>query len=415
MIFKYVSCIFAKILFLHLLIYDLNKNLEIMGSKRIFILCIMISLLIPSAFLKSLDQTVVPKIHKIVIDAGHGGNDPGATGLNSKEKDIVLAIALKLGKMIEQTYSDVKIVYTRKNDEFVELYKRAQIANQNQAELFISLHCNASKNKEAYGSETWVMGLHKSEANLAVAKKENASILLEDDYLSQYDGFDPNSPEATAIFSLYQNAYLDQSLKFATSVQKQFKNFLGRYDRGVKQAGFLVLYRTTMPGVLIETGFVSNPEEEKYLISEKGQNSIATAIYNAFKEYWENIKPVTTQVSSINEAPPITEVISEVTTENNTDTATNNKDEVIIFKVQIASSSTKKPLDSPEFKGLKNIGVYFHQGAYKYTTGAVNTLEEALIIQKEAINKGFKDAFVVAFKNNVRIPPSEAIKFLKKD
>jgi len=398
-----------------------------MGAKRIFLIFVMISLMMTTASLQTVQQNA-PKKHKIVIDPGHGGNDPGAVGKSSKEKDIVLSIALKLGNLIEQAYNDIEVVYTRKTDVFVELFKRAKIANQNQAELFISLHCNASKNKTAYGSESWVMGLHKSEQNLAVAKKENAAILLEDDYLSQYDGFDPNSPEANAIFSLYQNAYLDQSLIFATATQKQFKNVLNRHDRGVKQAGFLVLYRTTMPGVLIETGFISNAEEEKYLMSEIGQNNIAKAIFNAFAEYWLNVNGkqcnVTVTTENVNQIKKPNsndeEQINIDNIENITDKLINNKfidsnNDTIVFKVQFASSSIKKPLNSPEFKDIENVGVYFHQGAYKYTAGFAATLEEAIIIQKNVIAKGYKDAFVVAFKNNVRISPSEATKLLKKD
>ncbi|HRS54098.1 MAG TPA: N-acetylmuramoyl-L-alanine amidase [Bacteroidales bacterium] len=360
------------------------------------------------------------KNHKIVIDAGHGGHDPGAIGKNSKEKDITLAIAIKLGEKIKQAYKNVEVIYTRKNDVFVELYKRAKIANENQAELFISIHCNSSKNLLAYGTESWVMGLHKSEENLAVAKKENSAILLEDDYLSKYDGFDPNSPEANAIFSLYQNAYLEQSLIFASLIQKHFRTSLKRCDRGIKQAGFLVLYRTTMPGVLIETGFISNPDEEKYLSSEKGQNNIATAICNAFIEYWANINGINPEDNDIaDKFNFIEEIVDKDTTsnKNNTTDVNNikNNTDIITFKVQFATSSTKKSLNSPEFKDLENVSVYFHQGIYKYTVGDLNNLEDAINLQKEMINKGYKDAFVVAFKNNERISPSEAVKLLKKD
>lgn len=395
-----------------------------MGVKRFFLLFVMISLLMPTASVQTLRQPA-PKKHKIVIDPGHGGNDPGAVGKISKEKDIVLSIALKLGNLIEQSYDDIEVVYTRKTDVFVELFRRAKIANQNQAELFISLHCNASKNKSAYGSETWVMGLHKSEENLAVAKKENAAILLEDDYLSQYDGFDPNSPEANAIFSLYQNAFLEQSLLFATSTQKQFKNFLGRHDRGVKQAGFLVLYRTTMPGVLIEAGFISNEEEEKYIASEKGQNNIAKAIFNAFAQYWLSVNgkqsntvvniepPDEINNNEIEDVMPIEPLYSNTNEISNK--FINNNNDTIVFKVQFASSSIQKPLNSPDFKKLDNVGVYLHQGAYKYTAGYAATLEEAILVQKDVVNKGYKDAFVVAFKNNVRISPAEATRLLKKD
>jgi N-acetylmuramoyl-L-alanine amidase len=224
------------------------------------------------------------RIKTIVIDPGHGGHDSGCLGSSAKEKHIALEIALKLGALIEEKFPEVNVVYTRKSDVFVELYERAAIANRNHADLFICIHCN-SGGPVAFGAETYVMGLHKTEDNLNVAKRENATILLEKDYKQKYDGFDPNSPEANIIFSLYQNAYLAQSLKFASAIQQQFEEYAGRFNRGVKQAGFLVLYKTAMPSVLIETGFLTNKTEEKYLLSEKGQQNISQSIFKAFSEY----------------------------------------------------------------------------------------------------------------------------------
>jgi N-acetylmuramoyl-L-alanine amidase len=230
--------------------------------------------------------TVKPpyRIKTVVIDAGHGGHDSGCLGSSAKEKIIALDVALKLGALIEEKFPDVNVVYTRKTDEFVELHERAAIANRNHADLFICIHCN-SGGPSAFGVETYVMGLHKTDDNLNVAKRENSSILLEKDFKQKYDGFDPNSPEANIVFSLYQNAYLTQSLKFASAVQGQVEEYAGRFNRGVKQAGFLVLYRTAMPSVLIETGFLTNNSEEKYLLSEKGQNNIASSVFKAFEEY----------------------------------------------------------------------------------------------------------------------------------
>ena len=219
----------------------------------------------------------------MVIDAGHGGHDTGCLGNSAKEKEIALDISLKLGRLIQENYPEVKVIYTRKSDVFVELHERADIANRNKADLFICIHANSGGS--AYGTETFVLGLHRAEENLAVSKRENSAILLEKDYKTQYEGFDPNSPEANIIFRLHQNTYLQQSLLFAAKVQDQLNDFAGRLNRGVKQAGLLVLARTTMPGVLIETGFLTNHEEEKYLLSSKGQNQVATAIYRAFKEY----------------------------------------------------------------------------------------------------------------------------------
>jgi N-acetylmuramoyl-L-alanine amidase len=256
---------------------------------RIIFVGLPILLLLTSIFLLP-ESKADSKIRKgdglktVVIDAGHGGHDSGCHGAAAYEKHVALSISLKLGKLIEQYFPDVKVIYTRKTDVFVELYRRAQIANENKADLFICIHCNSGP-KTAYGTETFVMGLHKSDDNLNVAKRENAVILQEDNYQRQYDGFDPNSAEANIIFSLYQNAFLDQSLYFAGSVQDELTGFAKRHNRGVKQAGFLVLFKTTMPSVLIETGFLTHGDEERYLKSEAGQDQIAEGILRAFKNY----------------------------------------------------------------------------------------------------------------------------------
>ncbi len=223
----------------------------------------------------------------VVIDAGHGGNDPGCNGGDSKEKQVTLAIALKLGKMIEDSLKDVKVIYTRKSDKFIELSERGNIANKNNADLFISIHCNANDNKEASGTETYLMGLHKSGDNLNVSKRENNVILLEKDYKTNeaYDGFDPNSPAGHIILTLMQNAFLAQSAKFASHVEGEFKSHTALKSRGVKQAGFLVLWKTAMPGVLIETGFLTNASDRKTLSKDSGQAVIAEAIFNAVKKY----------------------------------------------------------------------------------------------------------------------------------
>lgn len=222
-------------------------------------------------------------IKTVVIDAGHGGHDYGCIGSSTREKEMALLLSLKLGKLIEENHGDVEVIYTRKTDTFIELHRRAEIANRNNADLFICIHFNSGA-KTAYGAETFVMGLHKSAANLEVAKRENASILKEDDYQKQYDGFDPNSEEATIIFTLYQNAHLDQSLAFASKVQDKFRR-AGRFDRGVKQAGFLVLWRTNMPAVLIESGFLSNKDEQAFFRTGNGINKTAVSIFKAFREY----------------------------------------------------------------------------------------------------------------------------------
>lgn len=358
-------------------------------------------------------------IRTIVIDPGHGGHDSGCHGAAAYEKTVALAVSLKLGKLIEANFPDVKVIFTRKTDVFVELYRRAQIANENKADLFICIHCNSGP-KTAYGAETFVMGLHKSTDNLNVAKRENAVILQEDNYQKKYDGFDPNSAEANIIFSLYQNAFLDQSLYFADRIQHEFKTYATRHNRGVKQAGFLVLYRTTMPSVLIETGFLTNGEEEKYLKSGAGQQKIANSILRALSSYksWiegtganndlkfpdEEQEHVQEVKSSEQHAKPDPKV--EKTEEAKNQTAEDNSG--IIYRIQVYTSPEKISLKSARFKGRSDVWEYKFNKSWKYTVGRCEKQEEALKLLSELKKDGFSDAFVVAFRNNQRITLQEA-------
>lgn len=337
------------------------------------------------------------RITTVVIDAGHGGKDPGALGKHSKEKDIALAVALKTGKYIEEHLPDVKVIYTRKTDRFIELYKRAQIANKANADFFISIHCNSNPNYRAYGTETYAMGLHKSNANLNVAMKENAAITFEKDAGNTYDGFDANSPESYIRFNLFQNVYLDQSLELANKIENQFKERVGRKSRGVHQAGFLVLWRTAMPGVLVELGFLSNPTEEKFLLSEKGQVYLASAIYRAFKAY---------KLAYEKENKPVT--VKQIVKEGNQPDEEKTASSPLDYRVQFYTSPMQLELSSPRLKNLPALSYYLHNGLYKYTTGHFGTLKKALRYQAEVRNKGFKDAFVVAFLNNNRITIAQA-------
>ena len=249
--------------------------------------------LIPSLVLVLLLASFKPtgvkiyRIDRVVIDAGHGGKDPGTLGSISKEKTVALEIALELGRIIKENIKDVEIIYTRNSDKFIELENRASLANKNNADLFISIHCNAvASNRESIqGTETYVMGTHTSQGNFEVPKRENSVILLEDNYEERYEGFDPNSPESLILFSLYQKAYFENSLNVAGKIEHQFSKRVGRNSHGVKQAGFWVLWRTAMPSVLVEVGFLSNPKEERYLNDDLGQVYLASAIYRAFKDY----------------------------------------------------------------------------------------------------------------------------------
>ena len=372
-------------------------------------------------------------IKKVVIDAGHGGKDPGALGRNTQEKIITLIVAKKLGNLIKSNFKDVEVIYTRNNDEFIELYQRAEIANRNKADLFISIHCNANKSKVYQGAETYVMGLHKSQQNLEISKLENASILMEPDYLTRYDGFDPNSDESYITFTLFQNAYLRQSTEFAAEVQIAMKDRVGMDDRGVRQAGFLVLYKTTMPSVLIEIGFLSNPVEESYLISHVGQDHVADAIYRALLSYKQKLEktiPQDTRESAdqkkdITDNNTFQETGKEEKKEIKPIAGSTNKEKVkasgyenpkdeIWFSIQVASSPTDLGVKNPKFKNLSEVKVYRHDGMYKYIVGKKKDISAALQMLTEIKSKGFKDAFVVAFYGDKRITTEQARKLLDK-
>ncbi|TVR73261.1 MAG: N-acetylmuramoyl-L-alanine amidase [Marinilabiliales bacterium] len=365
------------------------------------------------------------RLRTVVIDPGHGGRDPGALGRRSREKDIVLAVSLKLGEYINQHLPDVNVIYTRSTDEFVELHRRAEIANRNNADLFISIHANANTNRTVRGTDTFVMGHHTSKENLEVAMKENAAILLEDDYDEQYEGFDPNSSESYIIFSLMQNTYLSQSLDFASYVQGQFRERVGRVDRGVRQAGFLVLWQTTMPSVLIEVGFISNEEEERFLMSEQGQAYIASAIFRAFRDYKVSIERKSDALyaaggGNINRNGRRDSRVAGAASGNSGTVAENSADiasvdseqeakemerqetvpktgegDEVVFKVQVGSSRNKIPLDSDFFGGIEDVEVFESGGLFRYVVGASATLEDAAELRTK-LQQIFPDAFIVA-------------------
>lgn len=359
----------------------------------------------------------------VVIDAGHGGHDPGAVGRISKEKNINLKVATKLGRQIQKNCPDVKVIYTRSKDVFIPLSRRAEIANNAQADLFISIHTNAlANNRTAKGASTWTLGLAKSDANLEVAKRENSVILYEDDYKTRYAGFNPNSSESYIIFEFMQDKYMSQSVHLASLVQQQFKHTCKRNDRGVHQAGFLVLKASAMPSILVELGFISTPEEERYLNTEEGTTSLANGIYRAFLTYkheqevrLKGSSPTILPQEEETEAPskepekptvPVTPAKPEKQKPQ-------EPAEGIIFKVQILASSRPLAKNDKQLKGLKGVEYYKEGGLYKYTYGASADYNRMLRTKREITAK-FKDAFIIAFKNGKKMDINAAINEFKQ-
>lgn len=334
----------------------------------------------------------------VVLDAGHGGYDPGKPSkYGYKEKDIALKIVLALGKVLEKN-PDIKVVYTRKKDVFVDLFVRGKIANKANADLFVSIHCNAH-NTQAYGSETYVLGVHRNKTNFDVAKAENEVIFLEKDYKKNYEGYDPSSPESFIGLTLMQEEYLDQSIQLAKNIQDNFTHKLKRKNRGVKQAGFIVLHQTVMPSVLVETGFITNTKEGKYLNSKKGQSELASAMAKAITKYKKGVDDNTGNFEYNIETNDESKVYSEKKIIKNT-----------IFKVQIAAGSKKIEPKPYNFKGLKGISREKSDGLYKYYFGYTSDYNEAQNLQLEAKKKGYKDSYLVAFKDGKRISLEKALK-----
>ena len=355
------------------------------------------------------------RIRRVVIDPGHGGRDYGAIGRLGKEKDINLAIALKLGHLIETNLPDVKVIYTRTEDVFIGLDERSQIANENGADLFISIHCNSNTNRTPYGAETYVMGHHRSKENLEVAMRENAVITYEEDYTTKYEGYDPNSEESFIIFNLIQSSFEGLSLGMAAMVQDEFRERARRKDRGVKQAGFLVLWKVSMPSVLLEVGFISNPKEEEFLLSESGQDYIASAIFRAFRKYKEDVESRSSfmaqttfnQSFDSTSSDETSTISSQWSDKQNNPILSSHKG--IRYMVQIAASSRQTSTEPQYFKGLKGVQEYKADGIYKYVVGSkLNYAEIVEYCQK--IRELFPDAFVVAFENGNQIPLDQAIK-----
>ena len=363
----------------------------------------------------------------VVLDAGHGGSDAGAIGVKGKEKNINLGVVLKLGKLIEANMPDVKVAYTRKSDVFVGLKERTQFAHRNNGDLFISVHANsvAKKNrnrKKLKGVSTYVLGTAKNSQNLEIAQRENAVITLEDDYTAKYEGFDPNSPESYIIFETMQDAYLEESISFAALVQSEMSSVAKRHDRGVRQNGFYVLAYTGMPSVLVELDFICNPTQEKYMLSEEGQEQMALALYNAFVTYKASydgktdaiaaIKAAQANAANYDEEQALAEESGnsliaheendeEAIEEEKSCEATPNGGERI-YKVQFMALPKKLGANSKHYKGLSPVEVYYENGYYKYTYGASKTREG---IEKDfaKARKLFKDAFIIVMQDGKRI------------
>lgn len=380
-------------------------------------------LLLPSVGFTGAKKSLFgPTIKTVVIDAGHGGKDPGCSGKTFKEKDIALAIALDLGRMITTEMKGIKVIYTRETDVFIPLDDRAKIANDNKADLFICIHCNAvaSNKSTAFGTETYVMGMHVVDQNLEVAKRENDVVLLEDNYAAKYDGYDPNSPVGHILMSLFQDAHIKQSMDFAQRVENQFQTHAQRNSRGVHQAGFLVLRKTAMPSVLIETGYLTNSTEEKFLGTKEGQEKIARSIFNAFKEYCNSVpgrmvEPVPNPAPNVVYAEPEKAVNPSpapekksksgirITYKSFEDKPVQEAGKGVYYSVQLASSLTPLDFNNETWAQVPQILTEKVKEYYVYLTGTHYSFTEAARALGYWQVRGFKDAYVVAYKDGKRI------------
>lgn len=373
----------------------MNKRTgEMSQSLKAYTFCTFLALF----FILPLTVAAQKKTFTVVIDPGHGGRDPGALGSTSKEKDIALAVGKLLGQQIKNDFHDVNVIYTRSTDVFVELNKRAEIANKAKADFFISLHCNAldRKKKSPQGVETFVLGLHRSKDNLDVAKAENSVILYEENYSTKYQGFDPNEPESYIMFEFMTDQYLQQSVNFATLVQHQLVSNSKRVNRSVRQAGFLVLREVAMPSVLVEMGYISNPEDERFMKSPAGQKSIANSIYSAFAQYKHEYDKKNHLLAAngnvyANETTP-----KRITPPNQSVTSSG-----IEYRIQFLISQRKLATNSAHLKGLTPVDYYVDGRTYKYTYGNTSDFNEIMSSLRQ-VQKKFKDAFIVEFKDGVR-------------
>ena len=400
----------------------MNK-LSYLNSIFIFILCILGA---ENSFALT---PVSPNSRQltVVIDPGHGGKDPGAVNKTIREKDVVLGIGIQLGKLINESYPEVKVIYTRKTDVFIPLIERSRIANRNKADLFISLHANACGTPSVRGTETFLLGPSLTNENLEVAKKENSVILLEEDYSTTYEGFDPNSPESYIMFEMAQSIHLDQSLYFADAIQQQFRSRISSPDRGVKQAGFLVLRQSSMPSVLVEAGFLSNQAEANYLNSENGQHQVALSVFEAFRKFRnKSFGLVNAKRTEIIASPTILQkevenedqkpgskhevVVKTVYADNTATEKANttgsadavNTTDLVYYSVQIGANKTPMEPGAANFKGLKNVRREKNDQYYRYYVGKEESIENIRSTHSQ-IKKKYPEAFIVSFVNGNRV------------
>ena len=402
-------------------------------------LCLIISL--------TLVSFTIPEVNKgtddpfiVVLDAGHGGHDPGNLGNGYLEKKIALNIVLKVGEILS-TNKDIKVIYTRKDDTFIDLYVRGEVANKANADLFVSVHCD-SHTSDAHGAGTFVLGLHANKQNFEIAKKENSVIYLEDNYENRYADYDINSPESVIGLTIMQEEFLDQSIALAKMIQENFSNKLQRTDRKVKQAGFIVLHQTFMPSVLVETGFLTNKEEGSYLNSSKGQAEMGKAIAAAVLNYKEGVKPSSSSKETVQTKTPeepfveqkeeVTKAVKEAVAivekpEKESDSSAVNNEPVVstattkeamsseevaksvVFKVQLMASGKNLSLVSENFNGLSNISQEPYKNLYRYMYGETRSYREAKMMQSLASGKGYPTAYIVAYRLGERVPLKEVV------
>lgn len=381
-----------------------NKNKTIFLKRTFFIFLIIFLIYFPNSVLSQGNNFFGFKT--VVIDPGHGGKDPGSPGTGRYkvyEKDIALDISIRLGELIKKEFPEINVIFTRQNDQFVKLSERSQIANSNNADLFISIHCDAFTNEVASGSSTYVIGPHKNESNLKIAMRENSSILLEENFDIEYKGFEPNEPESYIALTMYQSEYIGYALDFASKVQNEFEKSSERKNRGVKQAGFLVLSRTTMPSVLIEVGFLTNKKEEDYLISKKGKNEVSSSIFEAFKKYKKNIDFLASEAySDMSKNKNLTDSSSE-----------RNKDLNNFLTVQFFASKDSINFNNKNLNEDLIFNIY-ENNLFKYFYGKSLTYSDAKNIQNKMKLNGFFDSFIVGFINGNKTDLNKVLTILDK-